>query len=262
MALLDATSTAKHGWFRLYRHDDAPSEDDTGTDEATETVTSGDDDEAARLLADATQHDDTGTDEATETVEDPEGADQLGDKGKKALDAMKARIKAERERASKELATLRKQAAEQAARLAEFEDQDKTEKEKLTARAERSDKLAAEATARAVKAEVRALSVDAFADPSDAADVLTRDTAKYVGADGDIDVDAIRTDLEDLLERKPHWRKPEPVTPVAESKKPVKPKPKPDPSQGGRGDKPTDFRTVDRDAVDAQLRSMGVRVTR
>lgn len=254
MAALDATSTSENLWFRLTRHEDAPSEDTTGTEDTTETDSGEDDDEAARLLADAT---DTGD---TEDVDDPEGADQLGDKGKKALDAMKARLKADRERAAKEVAALRKQAADQAAKLAEFEDQDKTEKEKLAARAERSEKLAADATARAVKAEVRALSVDSFADPSDAADVLTRDTAKYVSDSGDIDTDAIRADLDDLLERKPHWRKPEPPAPESEGKKPpAKPKPKPDPGQGGRGDKPIDYRTADRAVVDAELARLGVR---
>src|SRR5207244_1038466 len=140
---------------------------------------------------------------------------------------------------------LRKQAADQAKRLAEFEDRDKTEQEKLAARAERSERLAAEATARAVRAEVKALSVDQFADPTDAADVLMRDPTKYVGASGDVDEDAIRADLDDLLERKPHWRKTAPVAEQPETKKPAKPKPKPDPGQGGRGDKPTDYRTAD-----------------
>lgn len=260
MALMDATSTPTP-WFSLTRHDDAPSEEPGAEESPTEAGSAGDDDEAARLLSDALDRtDDPETDEG---LEDPEGADELGDRGKKALDAMKARLKADRERAQRELAKVRKDAAEKAARLAEYEDRDKTEKEKLADRAAKAEQRATEATARAVKAEVRALSAGQFADPSDAAEVLMRDPSKYVDASGEIDEDAIRADLEDLLDRKPHWRKPEPAVEPESRRAPApKPKPKPDPGQGGRGDKPIDFRTASPEQVDAELARYGARVRR
>jgi hypothetical protein len=75
---------------------------------------------------------------------------------------------------------------------------------------------------RAVQAEVKALAADGFADPSDAAAFLTLD--KYATADGDVDTEAIKADLADLLVRKPHLGK-SPTTRV----------PAPNPAQGGSG---------------------------
>ncbi len=69
--------------------------------------------------------------------------DELGDAGKKALDAeRKARKEAER------------QLAEVAARLKEIDDQDKSDNEKLTERLTTAEKLAADAEVRAMRAEV------------------------------------------------------------------------------------------------------------
>jgi hypothetical protein len=261
MALLDATSTADHTfWFRLDRHEDAPSGDDTGTDDTTESGAAADDDEEAEhLLADAA---DDGTEPEPEPDgnEEPEGADQLGDKGKKALDAMKA----QRAAARKEAAAAKRQLAELTRKVQEFEDRDKSELEKATAKAERLAGEAAKATARAVKAEVKALATGQFADVTDAQDSLMRDPSKYVDASGEIDEDAIRADLDELLERKPHWRVPEPATaPAGDGKKTLgRPKPKPDPGQGGRGEKPVDYRTAPREQVDAELAKYGVHLRR
>lgn len=260
MALLDATSIIENHWFRLDRHEKDATSTEADSDASTSTDTDPDDDdnEAEQLLTDAV--DDGEADSAADTEDDdPEGAEHLGDKGKKALEAMKARLKAERDRGRREMAALRKQAAEQAAKIAEFEDRDRSELEKATAKAERLEKQAKAATARAVKSEIRALSADSFTDPTDAADVLMRDPSKYVDASGEIDEDAIRSDLDDLLERKPHWRKPEPVATETETRKPARQKPKPDPGQGGRGEKPVDYRTASREEVDAELARMGVR---
>jgi len=59
----------------------------------------------------------------------------------------------------------------------------------------------------AVSSRVERLAADQFADPSDALSAI--DPAKYLGAGGEIDEAAIRTDLAAVLEKKPHWRKPE-----------------------------------------------------
>lgn len=63
------------------------------------------------------------------------------------------------------------------------------------------------ANQRAVKAEVKALAAPDFADAEDAAAFLA--TGTYLTADGDVDTARIRTDLADLLARKPHLAKPQ-----------------------------------------------------
>jgi hypothetical protein len=190
---------------------------------------------------------------------DPEGADKLGDAGKKALD----RMKAEKAAAKKEAADAKKQAAALAKKVAEFEDRDKSELDKATAKAERLADQATKATARAVQGEVKALAVGKFADIGDAVDVLMRDPSKYVDDAGDIDTDAIDADLVELLGRKPHWAVPA-VEPAPETDPAGAPKggkrPKPDPGQGARPNQPaTDFRTATPEELQAELLKYGVR---
>ena len=249
MAAMGATSTT---WFTLTRHDEGSESTDTGAeDTSTETGTENDDDtEAERLLADAVEGDDT------ENDEDPEGAEQLGDPGKRALEAMKKRIRDERQKARDQLATVRKQLSDQAAKLAEFEDADKSEKEKLATKAEKAEQRVGALRDRLVQAEVKVLATGDFADPSDAQAFLG-DLSRYVGDDGEVDTEQIQADLSDLLEAKPHLRRPEPA--AQEPRKPTKPKPKPDPGQGGRGEKPIDFLTASPEVVDAELAKIGVR---
>jgi hypothetical protein len=159
----------------------------------------------------------------------------LGDAGKKAL---------AEERAARKAAE--KLAAEQAAKLKEFEDRDKTDAEKLAAAKEAADKRAEAATARAVKAEVKALA-DGFADRDDAI-LNLGDLSQYV-KDGDVDTDAITEKLAAVLAAKPHLAKA--VTPRG---------PLPDPSQGRGGDPGTgDFRTADKATFDAELAKYGLR---
>lgn len=59
----------------------------------------------------------------------------------------------------------------------------------------------------AVGSRIEALASGVFADPSDAVTALAENN--YLDAGGQIDTDAIQRDLADVLERKPHWRKPE-----------------------------------------------------
>jgi len=201
-------------WFQLTRHDDPePADPEPVPDPA---------------------------DDPADPEPDPEGADKLGDEGKRALD----RMKADRAAAKKTAAAEKKRADELARKVQEFEDAQKSEVEKATAKAERLEAAAAKATARAVKAEVRAAAAE-FADPEDAAAFL--DLSTYTSDDGEIDTEAISADLEALLERKPHLRRAAPADPK-------KPAPKPDPGQGARpAEPPTDFRTSDRASLDAKL---------
>jgi hypothetical protein len=203
-------------WFSLSRHDDPePTEPEPATEPEGDAAD-------------------------PEPEAEPEGADKLGDKGKQALD----RMKAERAEAKRAAAAEKKRADELARKVAEFEDRDKSELEKATAKAERLEAAAQAATARALKAEVKAAAGE-FADPEDAVAFL--DLAKYTSDDGEIDSEAISADLADLLERKPHLRRA-----AAEPLK--KPAPKPDPSQGAKPtEPPTDFRKADRASLDAEL---------
>ncbi|MFE9949297.1 hypothetical protein ACFYRJ_17400 [Streptomyces sp. NPDC005531] len=216
--------SAAHGaaWFQLARHDDPESKD-------PEPAPEPDSDPAE-----------------PETDPEPEGADKLGDKGKQALD----RMKSERAEAKKTAAVEKKRADDLARKVAEFEDRDKSDLDKATDKAERAAEAAAKATARAVRAEVKAAAAE-FADPEDAAAFL--DLAAYTSDDGEIDTEAISADLEALLERKPHLRRP-----AAEPEK--KKQPKPDPGQGARPtDPPADYLSADRAEVDAELARIGHR---
>lgn len=209
---------AAHGtdWFRLTRHDDP---------EPTDPQEPGGDPDPA---------------DDPEPGDEPEGADKLGDAGKKALD----RMKAERAAAKREAAEAKRAAAEAQRKVQEFEDRDKSDLDKATDRAEKAEARAKAATARAVKAEVKALATE-FADPTDTE--MLGDLSRYVDDSGEIDTEAIESDLAALLDRKPHLRKPA-VEP--ERKK----QPKPDPGQGARPEEPpTDFRTADRAELEAEL---------
>lgn len=149
---------------------------------------------------------------------DPEGAETLGDPGKKALDAMKAR-----ERAAREAARVAKAEADEL--RAKLADQDRTEDERRTAEAQRTAQAEANARAnkRIVKAEIRAAATATFEDPADALAFLDLDKIE-VSDDGEVDVDAVKDALADLLERKPHLGK----------RTATVPQPKPDTSQGPR----------------------------
>lgn len=264
---LPATGTTPTRWFDLARHDEPdPDGDDTGAaaddDAGDDSATADEDEEAQQLLDDAADDDSDDSDDEDE----PEG---LGDAGKRAL----ARMKADRAAAKKELAAAKKTAAEErrkaaalAKKVEDFEDRDRTELEKAAAKADRSEKLATKAVARAVAAEVKAGAAGKFADLSDATDALMRDPQKYVDADGDIDTDAIESDLADLLERKPHWAAP--AAPSVDenddtdtaAKPKAKPKPKPDPGQGSRKPAPPrSFLDAPKEEVDAELLKLGIR---
>lgn len=212
------------GWFRLDRHDDPEPTDPPEPASEADPDPEPDDDP------------------------DPEGADKLGDEGKRALN----RMKADKAAAKREAAAERKRREDAERRVQEFEDRDKTELEKAAAKAEREAERAAKATARAVKAEVKAAAVE-FADPDDAAAFL--DLSKYAGDDGEIDTEALQADLTDLLERKPHLRK----QAAAPEPDPKRKAPKPDPGQGARPpEPPSDFRTASREEYEAALAKLGV----
>lgn len=236
------------GWFQLNRHEDPdPVDPEPAPDPAADPADPD------------PEPDPAGDPPDPDPEDDPEGADELGEGGKRALAAMKAEkaaAKKEAAAAKKQAAEERRKAAELARKVAEFEDRDKSELEKAQAKAERSEKQATEAVARSVRSEIKVAASGTFADASDAIDMLMRDPSKYVDSDGEIDTAAIESDLTDLLERKPHWAKPEPAAPVVEPKQKLKP----DPGQGSRGaPAPVDYRTAPKGDVAAELAKYGYR---
>jgi hypothetical protein len=128
------------------------------------------------------------------SLSEASGDAPLGPAGEKALDEWKRRAR-DAERSSRE----------QAKRLKEIEDRDKSEVQKASERAEAAEKRAAAMVERTARAEVRALAAGTFADPSDAAAFLN--LKDFVDDDGDIDSKGIEKALADLLKRKPHLAK-------------------------------------------------------
>lgn len=159
----------------------------SNTTEATETAaeTSGGSTEAQ---APAT--------EATETpTTPPEGEAALGDAGKKALDAMKAKWK-EAEAKAKTEAEAR---AALEAKIAGTEAEHAAAKEAQRVR----DEALAAANKRILSAEVRAQAAGKLQDPTDALAYIDLSSFE-VGDDGAVDVSAITAAIDNLITTKPY----------------------------------------------------------
>ena len=129
-------------------------------------------------------------------VEAPiEGAEALGDPGKKALDTMKAERKAATDRAKAAEAERDALKAQLEGREAEHA----AAQEKQRAR----DEALAVANKRILSAELRAAAKGKLADPSDAALYINLDEFE-VSEDGEVDSDALASAIDDLLARKSH----------------------------------------------------------
>ncbi|MCP9997986.1 hypothetical protein LUX34_24040 [Streptomyces werraensis] len=147
------------------------------------------------------------------TLDDEVKLALLNEGGKKALLAEREAAKAARRDRDAALAQVQ-----------EYERAKLSEQERLTADLEAAKQRVHAVQQRAVRAEVRALAADQFADPDDAHAFLNLD--QFVGDDGDIDTDGIRNELSELLKRKPHLAKPSDNSPRP---------PRPDRSQGSSG---------------------------
>lgn len=195
-----------------------------------------------------------GTEGAPSAEQDPEGAEHLGDPGKKALDSMKEQLKTERQTRQAAEAALQKIKDDAEAQRKAAEDAKKSDEQKQAERIEQLEASARAAETRALKAEIRAQAGD-FADLSDA--LLNIESAGELSRfvkDGDIDTDAIKAELDKLLETKPHLKKATPQDPQRGT-------PKPDPSQGsGRGGgEEKNYETASKDEVKAGLAAYGLR---
>lgn len=127
--------------------------------------------------------------------QDPPGADQLGDAGKRALDAMKAERKAARDEAAQHKAALEALQARVAGQEAEH-----------AAKLER-DRVQADALAKAnehvLRAELRAAAAGKLTDPEDALLYIGLDSFE-VGDNYEIDRSAVVAKIDELVTNKPY----------------------------------------------------------
>jgi hypothetical protein len=135
--------------------------------------------------------DDVDPDPADDSGDGEPDAGQLGDAGKKALDAMKAKWRTARD----ELKALK---AQQNAGKNDDPDQDPAELRKQLQAEARAEVLRERALDR-----VEAKAAKLFADPEDARALLAARVEDFVD-DGQVDTDAINEALADLLSKKPH----------------------------------------------------------
>ncbi|WP_432091021.1 hypothetical protein [Streptomyces sp. NRRL F-5630] len=135
-------------------------------------------------MADETTTETTADEQGAATGAEPEEVPGLGDAGKRAL-AEERRARSEAERREKEQ---RKQLDTLTARIAEFEDRDKTEAERLSSRLTSAEKRAEQAEHSLLRLRVAA----AKKLPPELADRLQGDTEDAVTADADRLLAALR----------------------------------------------------------------------
>jgi len=152
----------------------------------------------------STEQQESGAEETVEeTATETGGTEQQDDaqeadagKQEKPFDRKQAEAKIRK--ANSEAANLRKRLKElepAAAELQRIKDSEKTESERLNDQLTRANDLVTKTRQKLVRSQVQALAMTGFADLDDS---------------GDIDEAAIRSDLDALLERKPHWAKTQP----------------------------------------------------
>lgn len=157
--------------------------------------------EVTTLTEHAPEPDEITGDEPNETPNEdatPEGAEALGDPGKKALDSMKSKWRDAEKRARE--AEARAAALEQAAA-----DKDKTPDEQAIEQARREARAEADARAneRIIRSEVKAAAAGKLANPAIALKLI--DLASFeVDGDGNVDPDAIADAIDDLLKENPY----------------------------------------------------------
>ena len=153
----------------------------------------------------------------------------LGERGQRALAAEREQRKAATAEAAQAKADL--EAANR--RIQEFEDAERSDLERAQAAADRAMERAKAADRRAVTSDIRSYAITAdVVDPSDVVDALAGRADEFI-TDSGVDTSAIEKAVNDLIDKKPHWKKPEPVAPDPTARKPrATPAPAPDPAQG------------------------------
>lgn len=143
----------------------------------------------------------------TESTEDAQEAETEAEE--KPFDRKQAEAKIRK--ANSEAKNLRERLKKMeplAAELQAIKDAEKSDTERLTDQLTAANERIAATRQRLVKSQVQALAGADFADPEDPLKELDLDS--YIDSDGNIDEAAIAADLAALLERKPHWAKPQP----------------------------------------------------
>jgi len=183
-AKVDEIMTASRARFGhdAFRMEDAP-EGDAGAGAAKAAA-----DAAASAAATKAAEDKAAADAAA-------GSDALGDAGKKALDAMKAKWKDAEAKAKTE--------ADARAALQAKLDGKEAEHAAAQAKAETEKVALAKANGRILRSEVKAAAKGVLADPADAYKFLDLDSFE-VSEDGEVDDAAIAAALKDLLTKKPY----------------------------------------------------------
>lgn len=165
----------------------------------------------------STEQQESGAEETVdETATEADGTEEQGDAqeakpGKSEEPFDRKKFEAELRKKNSEAANLRKRLKElepAAAELQRIKDSEKTESERLNDQLARANDLVTKTRQKLVRSQVQALAMSGFADPEDAVGAL--DLGSYINESGDIDEAAIRSDLDALLERKPHWAKTQP----------------------------------------------------
>jgi len=123
---------------------------------------------------------------------DPDGADKLGDPGKKALDAMKTQRNAERQK-RRDLES----------RIAELEKPKSDTPDADAIKSAATKEATTKANIRILRSEIKAAAKGVLADAADAFKFL--DLSKFdVSDDGEVDEDEIADQLADLIKSKPY----------------------------------------------------------
>lgn len=138
---------------------------------------------------------DTSTETEAATAPEPSETTELGDAGKKALDAMKAKWKAAEASAKERDAKLAELQAKIDGKEAEYAAEQKARELETAALSKANERI--------LKAEVRAAAAAKLADPADALRFI--DLSDFeVGADGEVDAQAIGDAIDNLVTTKPY----------------------------------------------------------
>jgi len=151
--------------------------------------------EAAAVAADTTENGKVADESTASNLEVVPGEEALGDAGKKALDAMKAKWKEADALAKKRDAELAELRAQAEGREAEFKAEQERRAVEATALSKANDRIK--------KAEIRALAAGKLNDPADALRYLDLDEIE-VSDDGEVDTAAVKEALERLISTKPY----------------------------------------------------------
>lgn len=152
---------------------------------------------AEELAAEATAAEAEAAAAAAAEVDDedePEGAEQLGDAGKRALDAMKARLRAEKDKR-------RALETERDTLLSGAKKDGEPNADEIRRDAEKA--ASAKANTRIVRSEIRAAATGKLADPKDALTFL--DLSKFeVDDNGEVDSEEVADAIDELIKNKPY----------------------------------------------------------